>query len=383
MRKILYVTGTRADYGLMRNTLTEINGNPKLKLSVVATGMHLLKEFGNTILDVKKDSKQHGFNFIESKTTYEDDTKESMSEFVGNFTSELTGICKDVKPDVMLVLGDRGEMLAGAIVGAYLGIPVAHIHGGDVSSTVDDIVRHAITKLSSIHFAASQSSADRIIKMGEEKKRVFNVGAPGLDTITKDLLPQEYIMNKIGVRKNQKYIILVQHPVSIEANDSEKNITESLEAIARMKIPTLVIYPNADAGGRKMIEVIKKYESYPFIKSYSNINHKEFLSMVKYSSGVIGNSSAGIIEVASFKKPVINIGTRQSGRERTFNVIDTDYDRDEIYDAIRKILYDKKFINLLRHCKNPYGEGNAGKRISKILSEIKIDNKLIQKRLNY
>ena len=392
MRHILYITGTRADYGLMRNTLTEIVNTPGLKLSVVVTGMHLLDEFGNTYSEILSDSKKYGFGIIKCTSTYDNDTRESMSRFIGEFTSELTKICAKIKPDVILLLGDRGEMLAGAIVGIHLGIPIAHIHGGDVSSTVDDITRHAITKMSNIHFAASQSSADRIIKLGEDKSRVFVVGAPGLDRITEDVYDERYIREKYGLNTDEKYFILIQHPVSAEIENAEKHIEETLKAIikygAKHGTKTIVVYPNSDAGGRKIIDVLEKYRNNqliknPLIKFYKSLNRKDFLSLLKYSSGLIGNSSSGIIEAASFRKPVINIGTRQLGRERGLNVIDARYSCDDIYAAMKKISEDKKFLNSLKKIVNPYSKGNAGKAIADILSRIELTKDLTQKRLTY
>ena len=379
-RKILYITGTRADYGLMKSVLREIENHPKLELEVIATGMHLMPEFGMTINEIKKD----GFKIHEIAATYEQDNKQSMANFVGKFIQLLTDKVKKIKPDIIMVLGDRGEMLAGAIVGTYLTIPVAHIHGGDISSTVDEIVRHAITKLAHIHFPATEKSAERIIKMGEDPSNVFVVGAPGLDTIlNENLIEPMKLSEKYNLDLSEPILLVIQHPVTTEVDDAPTQIRETLEAISELRYQTILIYPNADAGGRNMIKVIKEYEKYPFIKIFKNIPYKEYLSLMNIVSVMVGNSSSGIIEAPSFGLPVVNIGTRQEGRQRAENVIDVDYDKEEIKVAIKKALYDEDFKEKVKNCKNPYGDGKAGVRIADILSKIKIDTNLLQKKITY
>jgi len=379
-RKILYITGTRADYGLMKSVLKEIKKQPKLELEIVATGMHLMEEFGMTITEIKKD----GFKIHEIDATYENDNKESMVNFIGKFVQLLTKEVKEIKPDIILLLGDRGEMLAGAIVGAYLTIPVAHLHGGEVTSTVDEFARHAITKLAHIHFPATKESANRIIMMGEDPSNVFVVGAPGLDTILNEkLIEPTELSEKYNLDLSKPILLVVQHPVTTEVDDAPEQIRETLEAIIDLKHQTILIYPNADAGGRRMIEVFKKYKKYSFIKTFKNIPHKEYLSLMKIASVLIGNSSSGIIEAPSFGLPVVNIGSRQEGRQRAENVIDVGYDKEKIISAIKEALHDKDFKEKVKKCKNPYGDGKAGVRIADILSKIKIDEILLQKKIIY
>ena len=379
-RKILYITGTRADYGLMKSVLKEIKKHPELELEIVATGMHLMEEFGMTINEIKKD----GFKIHEIDATYENDNKESMTNFIGKFIQLLTKKVKEINPDIILLLGDRGEMLAGAIVGAYLTILVAHLHGGEITSTVDEFSRHAITKLAHIHFSATEKSTERIIKMGEDPSKVFVVGAPGLDSIlNENLVEPTELSEKYNLDLSKPILLVVQHPVTMVVNDAPDQIRETLEAILELKHQTVLIYPNADAGGRRMIEVIKEYEKYPFIKAFKSITHKEYLSLMRIASVMVGNSSSGIIEAPSFGLPVVNSGSRQEGRQRAENVIDIDYDKEQIKAAIKKALYDEDFKEKVKNCKNPYGDGKAGVRIADILSTIKIDKKLLQKRLTY
>jgi len=380
MRKILYISGSRADYGLMRETLFKIKKHPNLDLEIIVTGMHLMPEFGKTINEIKKDRfKIHKINAI-----YEEDNKESMAKFLGKFIVSLVKKIKKIKPDILLLLGDRAEMLGGAIVGAYLTIPTFHIHGGEVTSTVDEPVRHAIAKLSHIHLVATKNSAKRIIKMGEDPWRVFVVGAPGLDSIlNKKLISPKEIAKKYGLNLSKLILLVIQHPVTTELDEAGQQMKETMEAIKELGYQTIIIYPNADAGGRKMIKVIKKYEKYPFIKSFKSIPHQEYLGLMKVASVMVGNSSSGIIEAPSFHLPVVNIGKREEGRERAENVIDINYNKEEIKKAIKRAIYDKEFKKKVKKCKNPYGDGKTGIRIIKILNKIKLDKKLLQKKMTY
>ncbi len=376
MRKILYISGTRADYGLMRSVLRSIHNHPDLSLDIVVTGMHLMDEFGNTIDEIKKD----GFSYHIVDVQYEDDTKESMAIFIGKFIQELVPVMHSLHPDIILVLGDRGEMLAGAIVGVYMSIPVAHIHGGEVTSTVDDYTRNAITKLAHIHFPATDESAKRIHRMGEDTFRIFVVGAPGLDQILHErLLSHDELEQKYEIDFSKPVLLIVQHPVTLEVDNASVQIRETLEAVVSLQYQTIMIYPNADAGGRRMIEVIREYEHLPYLKIFSSIPHEDYLSLLQQVSVLIGNSSSALIEAPSFGLPVVNIGTRQRGRERADNVIDTEYNREKIRDCIYKAIHDDKFRKKARLCRNPYGNGMASIKISEILSKIDIDEDLLIK----
>lgn len=379
-RKILYITGTRADYGLMRSVLFEIHNSTSLDLEIIVTGMHLMKEFGMTVNEIMED----GFHYHILNAIFEEDDKASMAKFVGTTICLLTDKIKDINPDLILLLGDRGEMLAGAIVGAYLNIPTAQLHGGEITSTVDEYVRHAITKLVNIHFPATQKSAKRILAMGENPENIYLVGAPGLDYILNlDLSNKKEIILKYNLDLTKPLILMIQHPVTLESRDASKQISETLNAISDLKYQTLIIYPNADAGGREMIKKIKKYEHLPFIQSFKNIPRKDFISLMNLASVMVGNSSSGIIEAPSFKIPVVNIGSRQKNRERSQNVLDVIYNKEEIKKAIEKALHDNNFKDCLKNCQNPYGEGNTALKIAKILENIDINDSLLNKALTY
>jgi UDP-N-acetylglucosamine 2-epimerase (non-hydrolysing)/GDP/UDP-N,N'-diacetylbacillosamine 2-epimerase (hydrolysing) len=381
MKRVAAITGTRADYGIYKPVLRKIEENPRLSLSLIVVGMHLSDEFGYTVKEIEED----GFK-IDKKidVLHTKDTKAAMASSIGRCIIEIASTLEKINPDVLLILGDRSEMLAGAVVATYMCIPIAHIHGGELSGNVDEPVRHAITKLAHIHFTATKESAERIIRMGEEPWRVHVVGAPSLDTILNEALiePKE-LAKRHNLDLSLPIILVVQHPVITEAEDAANQIRETLEAIVELGYQTVLIYPNADAGGRSMIEVIRRYEKYPFIRAFRSLTHKEYLSFMRIASVMVGNSSSGIIEAPSFGLPFVNIGTRQRERQRAENVIDVNYDKEEIKAAIQRALYDQEFRERVRKCKNFYGDGKAGMRIANILSMIKIDKKLLEKRMTY
>ena len=380
MRKILYITGTRADYGLMRKCLSKIDNSPDLDLEIIVCGMHLMEEFGYSFNEIKED----GFKTNIVDVVFENDNKYSMAKFLGEFIILLTEKIKDINPDIILLLGDRAEMLGGAIVGTYLNIPTAHLHGGEVSSTVDEYARHAITKLSNIHLVSSQLSKKRVIAMGENPENVYLVGAPGLDVVLeKELIAPDIIANKYDLDLSKPFMLAIQHPVSLEVEESKKQILETLKAIETLKYQTILIYPNADAGGRAIIETINEYkgtENLKHLKTFKNIVHTDFLSLMANASVMIGNSSSGIFEALYFNLPVVNIGSRQKGRERGKNIIDVGYDFLEIKNAIDKAMspeFKESFID----SDKPYGDGNACDKIVEILVNIKLDNNLLKKQL--
>lgn len=380
-RKIAVITGTRAEYGIYFPVLTAIKKSSKLDLSLIVTGMHLSDKFGHTVDEIKKD----GFT-IDANIPLElsEDSGASMARDVGVCILGLTDAFEKIKPDILLVLGDRGEMLATAIAGIYMNIPVAHLHGGEVSGTVDESVRHAITKLSHIHFPATDESAKRIQKLGEDEFRIHVVGAPALDTILSEtFVPKKEIGKRFDLDMKEPIILVVQHPVTTELDDVERQIRETMDAVVELGEQTVVIYPNADAGGRKIIEIIEQYKDYAFIRIFKNLRHVDYLSLMRSADVMVGNSSSGIIEALSFSLPVVNIGTRQIGRQRGQNVIDVDYDKYEIIKAIKVGLYDEDFKNKVNKGISPYGNGHAGAKVAEILESIDVTSVLLQKMIAY
>lgn len=381
VRKVMYVSGTRADYGLMRRGLRAIKDSKDLSLTVAATGMHLMKDFGRTVSEIRAD----GFNVKEVPAHYAGDGRKDMSRFVGDCVEKLSGQLDKLKPDILLLLGDRGEMLAGAIVGLYCGILTVHIHGGEVTSTVDEPARHAITKLAHIHFCATKKAAQRILRMGEEPKRIFVTGAPGLDEIAAGKWPTvKYLSAKYRFDVARPLILAVQHPVSSQIARAPEHMLTTLRAVQKTGWRALVIYPNADAGGRSMIRVIKDFTAANRnITAYPSIPHEDFLGLMKCASVMAGNSSAGIVEAPSFGLPAVNIGERQCGRERGANILECRHDIAEIARALRNAVDDKKFRAHARRSKNPYGDGKTAARIVALLRKLPSDAAFLQKRSAY
>jgi len=376
-RKIAVVTGTRAEYGILKPILKKIDSNSKLDLYLIVVGMHLSEEFGYTIKEIEKD----GFRiYAKLDTLNKEDTGAGMARYIGNTIIEISKVLENLKPDILLLLGDRGEMLAGAIAATCMNILIAHVHGGEVSGSIDEGFRHAISKLAHIHFVATNESKQKLISLGEDSSRIFVVGAPGLDDIYENLLSPQEIEKKYSIDLSKPLILLVQHPVVNEVDEASNQIRETLEAIVDLKYQTVVIYPNADAGGRQMIKIIEEYKKrYSFIKTYKSLPRRDYLSLMSVATVMVGNSSSGIIEAPSFGLPVVNIGTRQKGRLRAGNVIDVSYNREEIKNAILKAIQDRKFKEKVRNIKNPWGDGKASERIVNILSSIKICKDLLQK----
>lgn len=382
-RKICVVTGTRAEYGLLRPILHEIKKNKNLKLQLLVTGMHLSSDFGKTMKYILND----GFA-IAAKVpmTSKGDSAYDMARSIGTGIMGMSKTFNKLKSDVALVLGDRAEALAASVAATYSGIHLAHIHGGDSAEAgLDENTRHAITKLAHIHFPATKKSAERIIKMGEDKTRVFITGAPGLDDIEKKkfLSPKE-ISEMYGLDLTKPIILTVQHPVTTQVEDAPRQIKETLKAIINLRLQTIILYPNSDAGGRTMIKVIESYSSkYPQIKMYKSVPRNHYLGLLNVASVLVGNSSSGIIESPSFHIPVVDIGTRQKGRESSSNIISVGYNSDEIIKAINKSLKNNAFLKKVKAAKNPYSGKNTGFKITKILSNISLDSRLLKKKNTY
>ncbi|HYL66118.1 MAG TPA: UDP-N-acetylglucosamine 2-epimerase [Nitrosopumilaceae archaeon] len=380
-RKILVTTGTRAEYGILRPILHAILKSKKLDLYLIVTGMHLSKKHGLTINEIKKD----GFKiFATVDMIPKGDTTYFMSEAVGRGIIEFSKILNKVRPDINLILGDRDEMLASSIAAYHMNIPNAHIHGGDKSGGIDEYNRHAITKISNIHFAATKKSKERIIKMGENPRYVFFTGSPTVDEIAnKQITSKSNLEKKYGIKFTGKEILLLQHPVTTQTELAEKQIRTILNAIVKTKRITIAIGPNSDAGNNKIFETLKLFSrKYPFIKMYRSMPRNDYLGMLENCGVLVGNSSSGMIEAGYFHIPVINIGTRQEGRERSKNVFDIkDTAVKTIYRTISKALKSRKTINSIDNY--IYGTGNASKKITSLLEKLDLNKNLIQKQLSY
>ena len=286
------------------------------------------------------------------------------------------------------MLGDRVEPFSATISAASLNIPVAHINGGDVSGNIDDSFRHAMTKLSHLHFPASALSMKRILKLGEEKWRVHQVGALSLDTILHEKLRSLNELRAIYHVPKKKYILFVYHAVTTEWKDAKYQIHRTLQAMQKIMqkqdMFVIMVYPNTDPGGKDILLEITQFAlKNSQVYLFKNLPYQDFLSFMSASSVFVGNSSSGIIEAPSFGIPYVCVGTRQKGRERAQNVIDVDYDENNIIKGIKKALFDEAFLKKIRRCHNPYGNGTASQKIVKILHTVSLNERLLKKRMTY
>lgn len=369
--KIVYLTGTRAEYGLMKETLKELH--KRFDLRIIVTGTHLSKKFGYTIDEIKKDNMKIAATI---KIPLTPNNLRSMADNVGVLIPRITTVLHKIRPNLVLVEGDRGEQLAMTIAAAYMNIPVAHTSGGAVSKSIDDSTRNAITKFAHLHLSPTKKSAQRIIKMNEEKWRVHVVGPP-----INLMFRKTDVRNQFCINKNEVLLIVLQHPVTTQYHESRKQMKETLEAIKKLKYKTIVIYPNSDAGSMEMIDEIEKYKTLSFVKIFKNLENDIFMNLLATADVIIGNSSAGIVEAPFFKLPVVNIGIRQHGREHGDNVIMAKHRKNEIMKAIKKAL-EKEFYQKISE--NPYYiKGKPEKNIANVLSKIVINSKLLSKQPVY
>jgi UDP-N-acetylglucosamine 2-epimerase (non-hydrolysing)/GDP/UDP-N,N'-diacetylbacillosamine 2-epimerase (hydrolysing) len=375
--RIAVITTSRADYSHLYWVLKELSRQPEVELAIITMGPHLSSEFGSTWKDVADD----GFTAVENiECLLSSDTDVGMAKTIGVATLGLADCLGKLRPDLLLLIADRYEMLAPASVALALRIPVAHIEGGDVSlGAIDEAVRNALTKLSHIHLTTTETARQRVIAMGEEPWRVHVVGSPSLDHLTKQpLLTKEEIERRLNLSLDHDTIAVIYHPVTI-ARDTLLEVNELLAALDRISHPLLFINPNADAGSRELTDRI-----HDFIKTRSNarfitsIEHLTYLSLLHHVSALVGNSSSGIMEAASFKLPVVNVGMRQAGRERARNVLDVPAERTQIENAITVARSDA-FRQSLNDLVNPYGDGHAAEKIVRVLTTVPLSETLLAK----
>lgn len=382
-RKICVVTGTRSEYGLLRPLMERVRASPKLELQTVVTCMHLMPEFGETIREIEAD----GFKIDAQIPVRSDgDSKAAMTASIGYGIVDMVAAFERLNPDIVLVLGDRFEVMSAAIAAVYSGRVLAHLSGGHKTRAgYDEYTRHAITKMAHLHFPCTKKNAERIIRMGEDRKRVFAVGSTSLDTILGKKLPSEKdIRERYHLPKDKPLFLIVQHPLSTSPDDAKREMRTTLDAVSKFDCLIVGVYPNADPGGRRMIGVIQEYErNHPgMMQWHKSLPFDDYLAVMRIADVMIGNSSSGIIESSSFHLPTINIGPRQGGRERACNVIDSTNDSRDIATAIRRAL-SQSFRNKAAKCINPYGDGHASERIVKVLESIKIDKNLLEKQITY
>lgn len=375
MRKIAVVTGSRAEYGLLKPLIKAIKTEQSFELQLFVTGMHLMPAFGNTFKQIEEDGFQ-----IDAKIDdgLNGDDARSISKAIGNTIAGFAEAYYNLKPELVIVLGDRSEIF-GAVAAAVIdNIPVAHIHGGETTEgAYDEFIRHAITKMSHLHFASCEVYRKRIIQMGENPATVFNVGAIGIDSIKKlKLLSIDEFEKAINYKLNKINVLITFHPVTLEENTAKHQFQELIDALDRLTEVTLIFTkPNSDKGGASIIKMIDDYVIRNPTKSisFNSLGQLRYLSALQYVDFVIGNSSSGILEVPIFKKPTINIGDRQKGREMTKSIINCKPNRNEILQAIQKAL-NVQFKIEIQNQSNPYGNGTATNKIMNVLRISHLEN---------
>lgn len=392
-RKIAIFSGSRAEYGLQFPTIKAIQKHPNLEGELIVSGSHLDEDFGKTVEEIKKDGLK-----IHSKIKIHKNKNDAIftPQAIASCIDGLSKVLNKIKPDIFVIYGDRFETFAACIASTQMNIPTAHIEGGDITEggALDDSVRHAITKLSHIHFTTNEQATNRILCMGEEKWRVKTVGLPTLNLLKSgNYASKEEIFKKYSIDFERPIIIFTQHPISTENKLAKKQLLPSINSLVNLSkknVQVIITYPNGDSGGSIMISEIKKISTINNlnIQTYKSIGryyYQGFIALAKDSEikiACVGNSSSGIKETPYFGCPTVNIGSRQLNRLRAENIIDVNYDEKEISSAIHKCLSDKNFRNKCRLVKNPYGKNNASIKIAKILASIDLDSeKILRKKM--
>jgi UDP-hydrolysing UDP-N-acetyl-D-glucosamine 2-epimerase len=378
--KICVFTGTRAEYGLLKHLMRRVE-QEELRLQIVVSGMHLSPEFGLTYREIEND----GFRIDEKiEILLSSDTTTGMAKSIGLGLVSYSDVLMRLKPDITVILGDRFEALAFAQAALISRVPIAHIHGGEVTEgAMDESFRHAITKMSLLHFTATNIYRKRVIQMGEHPNRVFTVGALGVDALKNTrYLSKGQLEEELGVQFNKHNLLVTFHPATLEKRDPSKQFSIVLRALDHLDETNLFFtYANADAGGRKINELLEDYaqRNRNRVKAFSSLGQQKYLSMMKYMDAVVGNSSSGIIEAPSFNIGTINVGDRQRGRVKAESVIDCGVRVTAIMDAFEK-MYSEDFQKRLEEVVNPYGIGDASHRIVEILKNYRIDKCIMIKR---
>lgn len=381
MKKICVVTGTRAEYGLLKPLIKRINDDNEVELQLVVTGMHLSPEFGLTYHEIEED----GFCITDkNEMLLSSDTPNGITKSIGLATIGFADIFTRNEPDMIVLLGDRYEIFAAATAAMIHRIPIAHIHGGELTEgLVDEAIRHSITKMSILHFASTEEYRKRIIQMGEQRDRVFNVGALGVENIkSQKLLSKRELEESIGFKLDRPYVIVTFHPVTLEKNTSRRQFKNLLDALSDLKLYKVIFTKaNSDTDGRVINNLIDEFVNRNSNRAiaFTSLGIKRYLSAMNYADMVIGNSSSGLLETPSFHIPTVNIGNRQQGRIKAESIIDCGNETAEIIDAIRKAECMKKNVDM-HAIVNPYEGKNTSKDIlDTIKTYLNMDKGVIKK----
>jgi GDP/UDP-N,N'-diacetylbacillosamine 2-epimerase (hydrolysing) len=374
-RTIAIVTERRADYSRFKPILELIRTDPELDYKLIVTGISLLKEHGHDIEVIQRD----GFEIEAVLPMFREEAPDTGGEMVralGRVLPALVDTLERLQPDLVLTGFDIGANFAAAVAGAHMNIPVAHIQGGEVTGSIDESLRHAMSKFAHIHFPATEASAQRLIRMGEDPRTIYVVGCPSLDVVLgAPVIPKADVLASHSLDPAHPYVVILQHPVTTEVEQAGEQMAETLAAVQELELQGVLIYPNNDAGAQQIIRQIERSR----ITVVRSLPPEAFVNLVRYAAALVGNSSSGIHETASLGVPTVNVGTRQQGRERGQNVLDVRCDRREIRQAVATALYDEAFRARVALRVNPYGDGHSAERIVRILKTVNLDN-LIQKR---
>lgn len=373
-KRICIITGSRAEYGLIYWLIKEVKADQDLELQLIVTGMHLSSEYGSTYKEIEKDFKIHkkiDINLVS-------DTSVGISRSMGIAQTSFSQAFKELKPDLLVLTGDRYETFSAASSAMISKIPIAHIHGGELTKgSWDDTIRHCISKMAHLHFTATEEYKKRVIQLGEQPSKVFNIGGMGIESIKRlKLLSKIEFEKSIKFKLNTKNIIVTFHPSTLDNQSSKKQFKELLDAIKDLKDTNIIFTKtNSDTGGKEINKMIDFYTSQHHENSIGiiSLGHLRYLSALQYVDVVVGNSSSGILEAPSFKIGTINIGNRQEGRIKAKSVVDCKAKKKDILKSLNKI-YSKNFQNMLSTVKNPYDNGLSSKKILKQLKKIKLDN---------
>jgi len=378
MRTIGVVTVSRSDYGIYRPVLKRIHSDPQLELRLFVGGMHLSPEFGYTLREIEED----GFPIADQiEMLLSSDTPEGIAKSMGLGTIGFAHAFARFRPDILIVLGDRFEMHSAAVAALPFALPIAHIHGGEsTEGLIDEAIRHSITKMSHLHFPSTAVYARRIVQMGEEPWRVVVTGAPSLDNLfLHQRLTRAELAQHHGIDLVEPTLLVTYHPVTLEYEQTQAHVEALLDALKDSGHAAIFTYPNSDTYGRVIIKMISEFVAHcPKARAIVNCGTDLYFSLLNHVDAMVGNSSSGIIEAASFKLPVVNIGNRQRGRLHAENVIDVGYSPSEIAQGISKAM-SASFRAGLADLANPYGDGHAADRIVAKLKEVSINQRLLQK----
>jgi GDP/UDP-N,N'-diacetylbacillosamine 2-epimerase (hydrolysing) len=382
-RRVLGITGIRSEYFLQRPIFQAIMDHAELELELVVTGAHLSPLHGYTVKDIEAD----GFPIAERiESLIYSDHDAARLRGAASQLQVLTHIVDARRPDWLLAPADREESITMALCGAYLGIATAHYGAGDrVVGNVDDMIRHAVSRIAHLLLTTHEDARARLIRAGEEEWRVHNVGHSGIDRIrTTPQLTRDELAQDLGVvALNEHYLVIVQHPLSSEISNSGAHMRETLSAAAELGLQTFVSYPNSDPGSEQIIAAINEYEWYPLFKAFKNIPDLQFVNLLRGATALLGNSSLGLLEAPSLRLPAVNIGARQTARHHADNVFFVSCDRNKIVAQVKAILDDPEIRKRIENCTNPFGDGYAGERVADLLARTPVDARLLNKDLSY